>query len=220
ALSLLNILAARRGRPVPREQLIDLLWPGQDPGAASNRLSVAQAAVRSVLDPGKHHPADHFVPADAAAVALSLENVWLDADAFLTQAEVGLDLYRRGRIEDAVPRLAAAEAMYAGDFLEEDGEQEWAVAVREEARAACIAVTRALAQAADPGDAAGYYRRILERDAYDEQAHLGLVACLDAAGRGVEARRAYRGYCTRMEELGVESAAFPAPVGTARATGP
>jgi DNA-binding SARP family transcriptional activator len=56
-----------------------------------------------------------------------------------------------------------------------------------------------------------YSLRVLERDPYDEPAHLGLVAALDGAGRHGEARRRFRAYCARMDEIGVESAPFPTP---------
>ena len=37
------------------------------------------------------------------------------------------------------------------------------------------------------------------------------VAALERAGRHGEARRRFRAYCARMDEIGVESAPFPAP---------
>jgi len=88
------------------------------------------------------------------------------------------------------------------------------VALREQARAAYIRVTRALAAAAarhgDHQDAVALLLRVLERDPYDEQAHLGLVSALEAAGRHGEARRAYAVYSGRMAELGVKASVFPA----------
>jgi ATP/maltotriose-dependent transcriptional regulator MalT len=48
ARDLLKILVARR-RPVGREQLIELLWPDQEPGKAGSRLSVLLSTVRTVL---------------------------------------------------------------------------------------------------------------------------------------------------------------------------
>ena len=51
--------------------------------------------------------------------------------------------------------------------------------------------------------------RVLGHDPYDEHAHLALVACFERIGRRGEARRAYRAYVARMEELGAVPAAFP-----------
>jgi DNA-binding SARP family transcriptional activator len=85
--------------------------------------------------------------------------------------------------------------------------------LREEAQATYISIARLLAEhTAARGDADGatrYYLRILERDPYDEGAHLGLVAALVAAGRHGEARRRYGFYATKMEEIAVEAAPFP-----------
>jgi DNA-binding SARP family transcriptional activator len=103
--------------------------------------------------------------------------------------------------------------MYAGDFLEENPYDDWATPPREEARAAYIAVARALAVHAvrrtDPDSAVRYFLRVLQLDRFDEEAHLGLVAALDGAGRHGEAHRQYLNYRHAMEELDVEPVAFP-----------
>jgi len=214
ARDLLKILVARRGRPTPREALMEALWPGQSPGPLGNRLSVLLSTVRGVLDPGKQRDQDHFVGADKNAVWLDEANLSVDVEEFLRTADEALRLHRDGG-SHAVGRLAAAESVYAGDFLEEDAYEDWALAMREEARATYIAVARALADtAAARGDVDAttrYSLRVLERDPYDEPAHLGLVAALERAGRHGEARRRFHAYCARMDEIGVESAPFPAP---------
>jgi DNA-binding SARP family transcriptional activator len=193
---------------------MEALWPGQSPGPLGNRLSVLLSTVRGVLDPGKRRDQDHFVGADKNAVWLDETNLSVDVEEFLRTADEALRLHRDGG-SHAVGRLAAAESVYAGDFLEEDAYEEWALAMREEARATYIAVARALADtAAARGDVDAttrYSLRVLERDPYDEPAHLGLVAALEQAGRHGEARRRFHAYCARMDEIGVESAPFPAP---------
>ena len=217
ARDLLKILVSRRGRPTTRETLFDLLWPDEDPEPLANRLSVALATVRSVLDPEKRFGADWFIGGDKQAVWLDLTHVELDIEGFLTAAG---DALRLARGEDRVAiraALEAAESRYGGDFLEEDPYEDWAVGLREEAQAAYISVTRLLAdEAAAAGDADGatrFYLRILERDVYDEAAHLGLVGALLAAGRHGEARRRYGIYSDRMDEMGVEAAPFPSAPG-------
>jgi DNA-binding SARP family transcriptional activator len=213
ARDLLKILVARRGRPTTRETFFDLLWPGEDPEPLGNRLSVALATVRSVLDPEKRHPPEWFVSADKSAVSLDLDHVDLDIIRFLDTAAAAARALRSGDEPGARTLLEAAEALYGGDFLEEDPYEDWAVSTREEARATYIGIARSLAAAAaEAGDAdlaTRYYLRILERDAYDESAHLGLVSALRAAGRHGEARRRYGYYAARMEEIAVEAAPFP-----------
>lgn len=213
ARDLLKILVARRGRPTPRDVLMDALWPDESPEPLGNRLSVLLSTVRGVLDPEKRHDPDRFVGADRGAIWLQSESLELDVERFLTAATDAL-ARRRSKEDGARERLAAAEAAYSGDFLEEDAYEEWALALREEARTTYIEVVRALADdAAAEGDADAatrYYLRVLERDPYDEPAHLGLVSALEFGGRHGEARRAYHAYCARMDTIGVESAPFPA----------
>jgi ATP/maltotriose-dependent transcriptional regulator MalT/DNA-binding SARP family transcriptional activator len=215
ARDLLKILLARRGRPTPREYVMDALWPEEDPVKVRNRLSVALSTLRAVLDPEKRFDPDHFVRTDRDCVSLDLDHLVVDVEIFVHEAQAGLALRASAGLDEATERLEYAESLYAGDFLEEDPYEDWAVALREQARAAYIASTRALAEAAaeagQHGAAVSYLLRVLERDAYDEHAHLALVSALAAAGRHGDARRAYRRYAGRMAEISVEPASFPVP---------
>lgn len=212
ARDLLKMLLSRRGRPAPRDLLMETLWPEQSPEELGRRLSVLLSTVRSVLDPDKEHDPEHFVAADKASIWLQTENVTADVERFLAAASAALAAARSGE-RGAYGRLAAAEASYTGDFLEEDAYEDWAANLREEARATYVELARVLAgEAVEGGDADAatrYYLRVLERDPYDEPAHLGLVGALETAGRHGEARRCFRAYCARMDEIGVESAPFP-----------
>jgi DNA-binding response OmpR family regulator len=58
ARELLKVLVARRGHAVPREALMEALWPDEDPARLSNRLSVALSTVRTVLDPVRRYAPD------------------------------------------------------------------------------------------------------------------------------------------------------------------
>jgi DNA-binding SARP family transcriptional activator len=162
-----------------------------------------------VLDPARAHDADAFVAADR-------ENVWLDLAAAELDVARFLDAARRALSASppSVDDLTAAEARYSGEFLDDDPYVDWAVGTREEARAVYLRVAQRLAEQLDAAgelDRAGHlYLRLLQRDPYDEAAHLALVRVLDRAGHRGEARRAYRSYSARMAELDVEPAAYPA----------
>lgn len=213
ARDLLKVLVARRGRPVHRDQLAAVVWPDDPADKTANRLSVALSTVRGVLDPDKKRPADWYIAADRSSVALNAEHVTVDYEEFMRTAEHGLERWRNRKPEEARSHLKAAEAAYVGDFLEEDAYEEWCGPVREEARALYLAVAKALAadamDLADHHAAIKYLLRVLERDPYDEGAHLGLVEAMVAAGRHGEARRLYRQYGAKMDEIDVEAAPYP-----------
>jgi ATP/maltotriose-dependent transcriptional regulator MalT/DNA-binding SARP family transcriptional activator len=213
ARDLLKILVARRCHPVPRSQLVDLLWPDQAEDTGSPRLSVSLSTLRSVLDPEKAYGPDRYVGADRATVWLEAAHVSLDTETFLGGARDGIRAMEAGREDEAAIVLKEAESAYSGDFLEEDVYADWAADLREEARATYVRVVRILARhAAGAGDtdaAATYLLRILQRDPYDERAHLALATTLAGSGAHGEARRAYRTYVARMEELDIEPSPFP-----------
>jgi DNA-binding SARP family transcriptional activator len=214
AREVLKVLLARRGRPVTREFLMEALWPGEPPGPLANRLHVAVSTLRSVLDPDRQLGNDALVATDDDAIRVRFDHLEVDVESFLADAAGGRELLRSGRAAEALSRLARAESRYGGDFLEDDLYEDWAVPLREQARAAYLEVAARLAEHAEQAgetDAAIRYRlRILEHDPYDERAHLRLVSTFVSVGRHGDARRYYRNYCARMAEIDVEAAPFPA----------
>jgi DNA-binding SARP family transcriptional activator len=214
ARDVLKILITRHGAPVTRDELIEWLWPDQaSDGSAGQLLSVALSHLRRVLDPARASAADRFVTAERQAVALRVDELDVDLQAFVRDARLGLAHVEDGRPDDAATALEAAEARYSGDLLPEDLYADWAIAPREKARGLYVRVASALADLAggngDPGLAGRYLMRAVAVEPYDEGAHLGLVRALDADGRRSDARRAYQAYVGRMAELEVEPAPYP-----------
>ena len=211
ARDLLKSLVARRGEPLARDTVISVLWPEETAASAGAKLSVTLSTLRAILDPAKEHPADHYVVSADGAVWLRTDNLDIDVETFLREAERALA--RRAAGGDATELLAAAEARYTGDFCPEDLNLAQLAGLREGARATYLTVLRSLAEAyAEQGDDEATIRcllRLLTYDPYDEPAHLALVRALDRAGRYGEARRMYRGYAARMAELDIEPAAYP-----------
>jgi DNA-binding SARP family transcriptional activator/tetratricopeptide (TPR) repeat protein len=215
ARDLVKILIARGGRPVHRETLRDLLWPGEEPAQTASRLSVALSTARAVLDPAKQHPPGWYLGADNDTLWIDGTHADIDVERFLELASGAETERKPGPSPAATDALAAAEAAYVGDAFPEDPYEDWTVSLRERTRATYIWAARILADdsvaAGDPATGIRCYLRVLEHDPYDEHAHLGLVrAHLDAGQQG-EARRAYQAYGARMSEIAVEAAPFPAP---------
>jgi ATP/maltotriose-dependent transcriptional regulator MalT len=202
ARAVLKRLAARPTLSWSRVAMTRSIWPAT---AADEDLEKAVAHARSALDPDGRFAEDFFLALDAETVSLVAEHVDVDVHAFLTES---------ASLHD-IALLRRAEARYAGDFLEEHPGEPWADRLREEARGRYVQVARALAADAAQADeheaAARYSRRILERDPYDEAAHVALVAALTALGRPGEARRCYGIYVQRLDELGLEAVPWGLP---------
>ncbi|MBD0746904.1 hypothetical protein BG418_35345 [Streptomyces sp. CBMA152] len=212
ARDLLKLLVARRGLPTPREVVVEALWPGEEPSRCANRLSVALSIVRLVLDPERRLAQDHFIAADKHVIGIA--GLRVDVQDFLAAARHALAVAERSG-GHAFAALADAERLYRGDVLEDEPYMEWAVALREEAQAVhtelLVRLATAAAEREDHHAEVHFRLRLLERDPYDEETHLGLVALLAEAGRHGEARRRYALYADRMREIDVAPAAFPRP---------
>ena len=214
ARDLFKMLAINRGRPIHREVLIERLWPGEFGEKASNRLSVALSSIRNAVDPGRRHPADYVVIADRESVALNVANVAVDVDHFLAEGARGLDLIRQGSRAHGLALLRLAEARYSGDVLEEQPYTDWAQPLREEALALYLSIAGVLAEA----DAGERRQRIggAPLSAHDRarpvqrKRLLGAVSALRAAGHHGSAQRLYATYVTKMADIDVEPATFPA----------
>ena len=202
ARDLLKLLVARRGRPITRDALGEELWPGEE--NVANRLSIALSVLRAVLDPERSAPPGHYVRATGAGIAYDPRTLRTDVDDFLQLAVAGL----AEPAADARLVLEAAEAAYPGHVLDDEPDLAAALPLREEARAAYLAVVRTLGGACTlAGDVDGAVRawlRVLEHDPYDEEGALRLIEVLTTAGRHGEAARQHRRYAASMREIGVD----------------
>ena len=198
ARDLLKILVTRRGQATPRDYLIELLWPADDPARTPKRLAVAVNVLRNVLDPQREHSTDHVVAGDKEGLRLELRHISVDVEDFLRHAQNALGGNDRELLEQA-------EAAYAGEFLAEDRYADWATPLRDEVHATYQELVRALAATTEEPR---YLLRVLALDPYDEDSHLLLIRTYAGGGMHGEARRAYRRYVERMHELGLEPVAY------------
>ncbi|MBT8214148.1 MAG: hypothetical protein KJP12_02910, partial [Acidimicrobiia bacterium] len=183
ARTLCKRLVAARGWPVTRDELMDLLWPDEfDPAKLGARLSVQLSAVRRVLGGG--------VIADRQAIRLDLDEVSTDLEEFHQVTDDG-----------------AIIAAYTGDFLPEDRYEDWTGPIRDEARTRFVTAARRIADGAmDRGVYKAVIpvaRRLIEVDAYDENAHQMLVTALIGSGEEGEARKAHKAWAKALAELDV-----------------
>ena len=200
ARELLRLLTCRRGRAVPRLEICELLWPNDDQDKTMHRLSVVLSIVRGVVGA-------EAILADQACVALDSAHVDVDVEQFLTDVSDGVRLHEQGSTAEALTLLTEAVLSYTDEPFADAPYDDEADALRDDGRAAHHQALRLLAQlcrgAGKYDQAAGYLRRLLGDDRYDEDAHRSLFAVLVQARRHGQARQAAARYRAAMADLGL-----------------
>jgi predicted ATPase/DNA-binding SARP family transcriptional activator/tRNA C32,U32 (ribose-2'-O)-methylase TrmJ len=132
-----------------------------------------------------------------------LSDTWIDVEEFERLLGDAGDVRLSNPVR-AVQALSQAIDLYRGDYLADIGDDDWAMARREELRRLCVdahLTTAALVEAAaDPARAAGSYRRVIELEPYHEPALLGLMSALASQGDRAGALREYEEMAARLRE--------------------
>jgi DNA-binding SARP family transcriptional activator len=206
---LLRLLAFRAGRPIHRELLTEVLWPGTDPATAGRNLHVAISTLRRVLEPDlPKGSASSLVSRDGESYRLCLPgDAFVDVvelDRRLDAARAALD--RKDPLE-TLQEFRRALALYDGDLLPEEGPSEWIVGERDRRRLEITELARTLAEALiDTGrltEAAWVCRRGIHVDRYHDALWRTLARACELAGDLAAAARARRDYHGLLLELGI-----------------
>jgi DNA-binding SARP family transcriptional activator len=181
ARQLLKILAAHNKRPLPKDVLIDLLWPRADPVTGAGSLKVAAHNLRSSLEPDKAigEPGAWIVARNGTYGLDREARVEIDTERFITCWRDARECERQGRFGAALELYREAERMYVGDYLENEVYDDWTIIHREELRDLFLDVLGRLAQlACDDGahqDVIRYCHKIVLADPCREDAYRMLM---------------------------------------------
>ncbi len=123
ALELCRYLIARAGQMVPRDELIDLLWPDVPADRGIHRLHVAISALRRILNGSEQRE---------GCVQLGDESYAIDAGAVITDCHLFEHHYGRGKLclgkndfDGAAAAFGAGLELYKGDYLADHPYAEW-----------------------------------------------------------------------------------------------
>jgi DNA-binding SARP family transcriptional activator len=207
----LKVLAANRRRSVPKEALIEMLWPGADPATGSNSLKVAAHNLRSSLEPDRRNgnPGTWIMATNGSYSLRQTADLWIDVEQFERYRAGAQTLESSGAVAEAREAYKEAEALYGGDYLEEDLYEDWTIIRREELKDVYLAVLGKLAHLSFAEhayeDAVKYCHKILLADPCREDAYQLLMRA--HAGLNQMARAgAWYAVCRTMlmREMGAE----------------
>lgn len=192
AATLLAALAYHLGRPLSRDELVEMLCPDADPDAARNHFRVTLSSLRRLLEPNGIPPGSVLV-SDRSTIQLNPANVTTDVAEFKRELAVP----PVSTPEQTAAQLARAVALYRGDLL--PGQDEiWVLAEREHLAAEYrTALSRLSVAREELGDIAGAIdaaHLAVSSDPLDEPAQQRLMVLLLASGDPVAAYRQYRSY--------------------------
>ncbi len=128
-LDLCRYLVAHAGRVVPREVLLELLWPEQAPAApATHRLHVAVSTLRHLLD---EPLADHsLLLMEDEGYRIGADSVVTDCDLFELRYDHAKACLDRHNAPAAAESFRDALAVYGGEYLADSPYAEWALGQR------------------------------------------------------------------------------------------
>jgi len=132
---LLKAIVSHGGVRVPKDVLMDALWPEESPKAAENNFKTTLQRLRKSLEPSiRSEFGSSYVHLDDHLVTLDQELCEVDVDQFLTSIKRGEEREKVGDIKSALSSYTGAMEIYEGDFLPEEVYAPWANMKREELR--------------------------------------------------------------------------------------
>lgn len=201
------ILLLRRGKPIAKDLLTELLWPDAPTTTARNSLRATLHGIRHALEPDLGPgAASRYVTVDRETVALSgLDEVWFDLwefDDLLLRARM---LHKAGQAHEAIGALQAACGLCRGTFLPEVVFADYFVDVRSRTERqfidACLEVAAAHLREGDAVAAIECARRVLKLDRASEAAYQLLIRAYLDRGERDKAMQAYKTCLKYMRNL-------------------
>lgn len=202
AKALLKFLIAHRGEHIPKDVLMEALWPGYPPESANNNLKAAVYALRQTIGSASAetgHNAKNLcslLSCSERRYALNPEiELWVDAEEFHQHWLNAQALEKKGKNAQAVSEYHMAESLYRGDYLEDDLYEDWTLLQREALKDIYLSVVAKLAaeafQAEDFQECIAYCQKILAKDSCREDTYRQLMRCYSRLGQCHRALRWY-----------------------------
>jgi len=185
AASLIKLLALAPRHRLPRERLMELLWPGSSKSSASNNLRQTLHAARKALGAGGSR---YLVSEDGSLLLCPEDELWVDTETFEEAA-----LVARRSHEPAAYRMAID--LYAGELLPEDRFEDWVEDERADLRRLYLEILTELAglyeARVEHESAAEALRRVVAEEPTDEEAHASLMRLYAISDRQGDALAQY-----------------------------
>ncbi|MCS7197533.1 MAG: tetratricopeptide repeat protein [Candidatus Bipolaricaulota bacterium] len=197
--TLLKVLASERGRVFSVDELIEYLWPGEEPDlrSAASNLRSRIAELRKLLEPSleRGEQSRYILTRRGGYLLAEGSDCWLDIEEFSRCEERGHRAYHDGNFDEAIGLFEQALALYRGEYLAEDRYEEWTFQTRERFRERSVEILSlladCLARRGQYRSALGYLERALAESPLDEKLYRQMMVYAFCAGEKARAHQAY-----------------------------
>ena len=199
-------LAAQKGRPVPRDELAELLWGEELPATWEKALRVLMTKLRALLEECGIDGSTALTSAFGCYQLTLPAGTWIDVDAAVEAVERAEAALAAGDLDEARSKASSAADLARRTFLPGEGGS-WVEEQRRDLRELLVRSLECLRDTSlGAGEFAEAVRRaveVTELEPFRENSYRRLMQAHAAAGNPAEALRVYE-RCRRFlaDELG------------------
>ena len=210
---LFTMLAIRGGQDVPRDQVLEHLWPEMDEARAKNNLYVIWSAMKNALSPEADKTEScPFIDNTGGVCRVVGDAVRSDVQEFDQVLSKAREAQSAERYADALRSYELLAEVYRGELLPGDVYDDWFAQMRDEYRAkyadAMLQAASILQRRDDSLGALTFVRRALNQDPWREDLYQAAISCQIAAGQRSAAIETYLQCRAKLsEDLGLEPSA-------------
>ena len=207
---LLKSIVLHGSKDIPKEILIDDLWPKATAKAGDKNFKINLHRLRKAIEP---HPKNEFgyayIIQKAGLISLDPELVTIDVDEFIAFGAKAVENERNNNLETALEFYEKVVEIYKGDYFAEEPYLEWVSRKRDLFRARYIELLQKKAMVHEELDqiekAVKTWNLVLDADPYFETAYQNLMILYADSGRKNKAMDVFLNCRSLLkEDLGAE----------------
>jgi LuxR family transcriptional regulator, maltose regulon positive regulatory protein len=213
---LLAAILSQKNSMIPKEVLIEWLWPEEGQDAGEKNFKTTLSRLRKTLEPEISPDfGSSYVHLHHNTVFLDEELCRIDVRQFIHRYREGLAKEEKGNAQGAQECFSQALELYRGDFLPEERYAPWVEQRREDLKNIYIDLltrtARCHEQAGAIKKASACLKQVLEADPLLEEAYRDLMSLYAGKGLFNEALRVFE-TCQKALQAGLDSKPDPVTV--------